>query len=48
MSYISFDEFKKVELKVGKIVSAERIPGTTKLLRIEVDLGAETRQLVAG
>ncbi|RLE59890.1 MAG: methionine--tRNA ligase subunit beta [Thermoprotei archaeon] len=48
MSYISFNEFKKVELKVGKVVSAERIPGTSKLLRIEVDLGAETRQLVAG
>jgi methionyl-tRNA synthetase len=45
---ISFDEFKKLDLKVGKIVSAERIEGATKLLKLQVDLGAETRQVVAG
>ena len=45
---ISFDEFKKLDLKVGKIVSAELVEGATKLLKLQVDLGAETRQVVAG
>ena len=45
---IPFDEFKKLDLRVGKIVKAEKIDGADKLLRLEVDLGSETRQLVAG
>ena len=45
---ISFDEFKKLDLRVGKILKAEPIEGSEKLVRLEVDLGLEQRQLVAG
>jgi methionine--tRNA ligase beta chain len=44
---ITFEDFLKLELKVGKILSAEKVEGTDKLLKIEVDTG-EKRQLVAG
>ena len=45
---VSFEEFQKVELKVAKILSAERIEKSDKLLKLQIDLGAEKRQLVAG
>ncbi len=46
---ISIDEFKKVELKLGKILSAEKVPETDKLLKLSVDLGEEyPRQIVSG
>jgi len=46
---ISIDEFKQVELCVGTIVEAYRIPGADKLLRLMVDVGeSEPRQIVAG
>ena len=45
---ITFDEFKKIELKVGTIKSAEPHPKADKLLVLKVDLGGEERQLVAG
>ena len=45
---ITFDDFVKVELKVGVIVEAERVPKADKLLRLQVDLGTETRQILAG
>ncbi|MDP3727017.1 MAG: methionine--tRNA ligase subunit beta [bacterium] len=45
---ISFDEFKKLDLRIGKILKAERVEGSDKLLRLEVDLGSDTRQIVAG
>jgi len=45
---ITFEEFKKVELKVGKIIEAEKIEGSDKLIKLQVDLGAEKRQIVAG
>jgi len=46
---ISIDEFEQVELRVGTIVEAHRIPGADKLLRLIVDVGeADTRQIVAG
>ena len=45
---ISIDDFKKVELRVGKIVSAEEIEGAEKLYKLQVDMGTEKRQLVAG
>lgn len=38
-SSISFDDFQKVELTVGKILSAERVPETEKLLKLSVDFG---------
>ncbi len=46
---ITFDDVKKVEMKVGKILSAEKVEGSEKLLRLEVDFGEETpRQVVSG
>ena len=45
---IPFEEFQKVELRVAKVLSAEKVEKSNKLLRLQIDLGTETRQLVAG
>src|SRR6185369_11931732 len=45
---ISIDDFTKVELRVAQVKVAERVKGADKLLRLEVDLGTETRQILAG
>lgn len=47
---ISIEEFSKVEIKVGTVRSAERVPETDKLLRLTVDFGEEAgpRQIVSG
>ncbi|WP_068545132.1 methionine--tRNA ligase [Thalassotalea crassostreae] len=45
---IGFEDFAKVDLRVAKIVVAEHVEKADKLLRIEVDLGGETRQIFAG
>jgi len=45
---ITFDDFKKLDIRVGKILSAEKVSGTDKLMKLEVDFGLEKRQLVAG
>jgi methionyl-tRNA synthetase len=47
--FITIDDFLKVELRVGEIKVAERIPKSDKLLRFEIDLGEEKpRQILAG
>lgn len=46
--YLSFDDFKKIELRIGKVLTAEPVPGTTKLLQLTVDIGDEVRPVVAG
>ena len=43
---ISYDDFKKVEIRAGKIVSAEKIPDTDKLLKLSVDFG-ETKEITS-
>jgi methionyl-tRNA synthetase len=45
---IVFDDFAKVDLKVGKIVAAEKVEKADKLLKLSVDLGFETRTIVSG
>jgi methionyl-tRNA synthetase len=45
---ISIDDFAKIELRVGLVRVAERVPKADKLLRLEVDIGTETRQVLAG
>ena len=45
---ISIDDFAKVELRVAQVKVAEKVKGADKLLRLEVDLGTEVRQIVAG
>jgi methionyl-tRNA synthetase len=47
-SLITFDDFVKVQLRVGKVVEAFDHPKADKLLVLKVDLGAEQRQIVAG
>ncbi|MFW5981858.1 MAG: methionine--tRNA ligase [Halanaerobiaceae bacterium] len=45
---ISFDDFTKLDIRVAEILEAEKIEGSNKLLKLQVDLGNEKRQLVAG
>jgi methionyl-tRNA synthetase len=45
---ISIDDFKKVEITVGEIVSAEPIEGSEKLLKLKVNFGTEERQVLSG
>jgi methionyl-tRNA synthetase len=45
---ISIDDFAKVELRVGQVKTAEKVKNADKLLRLEVDIGTEVRQIVAG
>lgn len=48
MDIINFDEFKRMDLRVGEITEAERVEGTEKLVKMQVDIGTETRQMIAG
>jgi len=48
MEYITYDEFKKMDLRVAKVLTAERVAGTNKLLKLQIDLGTEQRQIIAG
>ena len=48
MEEISFDEFKRMDLRVAEILKAERVEGTNKLIKLEVNIGDENRQMVAG
>jgi len=45
---ISIDDFAKIELRVGLVKVAERVPKADKLLRLEIDIGSEVRQVLAG
>jgi len=45
---ISIDDFAKIELRVGQVKVAEKVPKSDKLLRLEIDIGTEVRQVLAG
>jgi len=45
---ISYQDFKKLDLRVGNVIGAERVENSKKLLRLEVDLGKEKKQVIAG
>lgn len=45
---IAFDDFAKIDLKVGTIIRAEKVQKADKLLKLEIDLGFETRTIVSG
>ena len=45
---IKYQDFAKVDLRVGKVIEAERLPNSRKLIRLIVDLGGEKRQILAG
>ena len=45
---VTFEDFKKLEIKIGKVVSAEKIPEGDKLLKLIFDVGGAQRQIMAG
>ncbi len=45
---ITIDEFKKLEIRIGKVISAEKVPDADKLIKLVFDLGNEKRQIMAG
>ncbi len=46
---ITIDDFKKLEIRIGRILSVEKVPDTDKLLKLSVDFGEESpRQVVSG
>ncbi len=48
MSSITIDDFKKIEIRIGKVISAEKVKDTDKLIRLEIDFGTEKRQVLTG
>ena len=48
MERINFDTFKKIDLRVVKVLEAENVEKTDKLLKLQIDLGTEKRQIIAG
>ena len=48
MENVSFEDFQKLELKIGRVEAAEPVLGADKLLKLTVDIGGEKRTLVAG
>lgn len=48
MADITFDEFKKVEIRMGKVLSCEKVPDADKLLKLKVDFGDFQRQIISG
>ena len=45
---ISFDDFMKLDVRIGEVEEAQQIPGSRNLLKLIVDFGCETRQCMAG
>ncbi|TRZ55568.1 methionine--tRNA ligase subunit beta [archaeon] len=45
---VSIDDFKKLEIRIGRVLSAEKVEGSNKLIKLEIDFGAEKRQVVTG
>lgn len=48
MSFVDLSDFEKLDIRIGKIIKAEQIPGSKKLLKLEIDIGGEVRRVVAG
>jgi len=45
---VSFKDFKKLNIRIGTVSDIEKVPGSDKLYKMQVDLGDETRQIVTG
>ncbi len=45
---VSFKEFKRLDIRIGTVTEVERVSGSDKLYRMQVDIGDETRQIVTG
>ena len=48
INVISYDEFKNIELKTGKVIAAEKVDKADKLLKLQVQIGDEKRQIISG
>jgi methionyl-tRNA synthetase len=48
MSEITIEQFGQIDLRTAKVLEAERVPDTSRLMKLQVELGDERRQLVAG
>lgn len=48
MDTITFDDFKKIEIRIGKILSVEKVADADKLLKLQVDFGQFQRQIISG
>ena len=48
MDTITYDDFQKLDIKIGTILSVEKIEKSDKLLKIQIDFGNEVRQLISG
>lgn len=46
--YIEFEEFEKLDIRVGKVIECEKVPKSSKLLRFTLRVGSETRQILSG
>ena len=46
--HLAIDDFLRIDLRVALVLSAERVEGTDKLLKLQVELGGEQRQIVSG
>ena len=45
---INFEDFKALDIRIGKVISAKKVPNADKLVKIIFDLGTEERQIIAG
>jgi len=45
---ITIDDFQKIQLKTAKVLAAERVPKSEKLIKLQISLGSDQRQIVAG
>lgn len=48
MDTISYKEFSTLDIRIGKIISAEKVPDTDKLLKLVIDMGEDKRQIISG
>jgi methionine--tRNA ligase beta chain len=48
MSTLEFNEFAKLDIRIGKIVKSEKVPSSKKLLHLDIDIGGEVRSCVGG
>lgn len=46
--FVTFEEFSRIQLRIGKVIHAEAIPGMKKVFKAKVDLGSEQRELAVG
>ncbi len=45
---VTFDEFRRIDIRVAKVIDATRVPNSSKLVKLELDVGGEKKQCIAG